>query len=113
MASLSTKDLALLSATVSAIKPISTSSVSGRRLFRVCKTFYELTNYSVARQTALPRGAPRFSASATSAVYPPTEWGLAMQLGNPEAFSFEHIIAAQDWDAVMNEFEGESGAGGI
>lgn len=111
VASSSIEDLALLSATVSAIEPIAASSPSGRKLFDVCRSFYQFASFSVAQQKAVSRALPHPAASATQVSNHPAEEGSSVRLANTGAPSYEHIMAPQDWDTVMNEFELGTGAG--
>jgi hypothetical protein len=113
VASSSTEDLALLSAAVSAIEPIAASSPSGRKLYDVCRSFYQYASFSVARQTAVSTAPPHPTVSATQVFDRPAEGGFSVQLDITEAPSYEHIMAPQDWDTVMNEFELGIGAGAM
>jgi len=107
----STEDLTLLSAAVSAIEPIGGSSPSGKKLYDVCRSFYQLANFSVARKTAVSGAQSHPIASATQEFDHPVEWGFSEQLDNTDTPLHEHILASQDWDTVMNEFELGIGAG--
>jgi hypothetical protein len=111
VASSSTEDLELLAAAISAIEPIATSSPSGRKLYDVCKSFYRAASFSVDRETAILRAPPYPTASASEAFDDPAEMVLSGQLHNPAHTSYEHIMAPQDWDTIMNEFDLEIGAG--
>lgn len=113
VASSSIEDLALLSAVVQAIEPIAASSPSGRKLYDVCQSFYQFASFSVARQTATLSAAQYPTASATQVFDQPAERGFSGQLDDAEASSYEHIMAPQDWDTVMSEFELGIGAGAM
>ena len=110
VASSSTEDLAILSAAVSAIEPLAASSPSGRKLYDVCNSFYQFANFSVTRQqTAVERDLPPppHPKTNTSQVFDDhlAEGGFSVRIDNTEAPSHERIMAPQDWDTVMNEFE--------
>ncbi|KAE8441043.1 hypothetical protein EG329_006080 [Mollisiaceae sp. DMI_Dod_QoI] len=105
IASSSTEDLELLSGAISAIGPIAASSPSGRKLYDVCRSFYEAASFSVARQTAASRAPPHPNVSATQVFDHLGETSFSAQLDSTEAPSYEHIMAPHDWDTIMNEFE--------
>ena len=113
VASSSSEDLPLLSATVSAIEPIAASSPSERKLYDVCRWFYQFASFSVAWQTAVSRAPPCPTASATRVFDHPAEVDFPVQLDNTEAPPSEQILAPQDWDTVMSEFELGIGAGAM
>ncbi|PLB52931.1 hypothetical protein P170DRAFT_472817 [Aspergillus steynii IBT 23096] len=105
----STEDLALLFSAVCAIEPIASGSPSGKKLYDVCKLFYQFASFSVARQTAIS-AAP---APAPVIVEDPSVGAFAVPLENTEASFYEHIMAPQDWDTVMNGFDLGTGAGAM
>ncbi|KUJ07500.1 uncharacterized protein LY89DRAFT_789597 [Mollisia scopiformis] len=107
IATSSTEDLALLSAAVTAIEPIATSSPSGRKIHEICKSFYQAATFSVARQATIPR-VPPFPATGTPFNHPVSEL-----LDVSESQLYDHIMAPQDWDAVMAEFELGIGVGAM
>ncbi|KAF4959225.1 hypothetical protein FSARC_10816 [Fusarium sarcochroum] len=100
VASSSSEDLALLSAAVLAIKPIASSGPPGKKLFDVCKAFYQFASFSVARQVTE-------SAAVYQQAIPTTTFT------NPQVTAYEHIMVPQDWDTVMDEFELGDGAGDL
>jgi hypothetical protein len=90
------------------------SSAAGKKLFEVCKAFYELASQSVSRKVALSTGSPD---SAGLHVAPGLNHELENQpsknLGSVEESSYEHIMVPQDWDAMMGEFESGTGVGAM
>lgn len=113
VASSSTEDLALLLSTVCAIEPIANSSPSGRKLYDVCKLFYQFASFSVARQAAVSAAPPPDPMAVTQILENPPMGNFAVPLDNPAAPLYEHIMAPQDWDTVMNEFDLGTGAGAM
>jgi hypothetical protein len=111
IASSSTEDLELLAATISAIEPIAASSPSGRKLYSVCKSFYQASSFSVDRQMSISRAPLYPTVSASEAFDPSDGVALSGQLHGPAHMTYEHIMAPQDWDTIMNEFDLEIGAG--
>lgn len=106
VASSSAEDLALLSAAIAAIEPIATSSLPGRKLYDACQSFYQFSRFAVARQVAF--------ADQTLVSSDGPEAPFSASLGPPQsAVSYEHIMAPQDWDAVMNELDLEIGVGAM
>ncbi|BCS20258.1 uncharacterized protein APUU_20690A [Aspergillus puulaauensis] len=106
VASSSAEDLALLSAAIAAIEPIATSSLPGRKLYDACQSFYQFSRFAVARQVA-------FADQTLVSSHGP-EAPFSASLGPPQsAVSYEHIMAPQDWDAVMNELDLEIGVGAM
>lgn len=104
MASSSTEDLELLAGALSAIEPISTSSQSGKKLYEVCKSFYQVASFSVRK--AAFSGAPAHAAPhATKLCNEPTERSFSEQLENIETPIYENVMLPRDWDAVMNDFD--------
>ncbi|KAM0559947.1 hypothetical protein ACHAPJ_003899 [Fusarium lateritium] len=100
VASSSSEDLALISAAVLAIKPIANSGAPGKKLFDVCKAFYQFASFSVARQVTE-------SATVYEQAIPTTTFT------NPQVATFDHIMAPQDWDTVIDEFQLGDGAGDL
>ncbi|KAK1706409.1 uncharacterized protein BDZ83DRAFT_192221 [Colletotrichum acutatum] len=98
----SEEDLTLLCSTISAIEPTSSSSPSAKKLYDVCKAFYELASFSVKRRSLTSKG-PQHAEQAYG------ERELEDIPSLPEVnFApppYDHIMAPQDWDAVMNEFD--------
>lgn len=76
---------------VSAIEPIANNSPSGKRLCDVCKSFYQFASFSVAQNKAPQSTINNFVETETSL--------------------YDHVMAPQDWDTVMDEFEIGVGAG--
>ncbi|KAH8808824.1 hypothetical protein F5884DRAFT_382762 [Xylogone sp. PMI_703] len=108
----STDDLGLLSAAVSAVESIAGSSPSGKKLYDVCKSFYQLASLSVSRKTVVS-SAPPGPIIPNQIFDQPAQWNFSVSLGNPGAPPHDHIMASQDWDALMNEFDLEIGAGAM
>lgn len=102
VATASEEDLTLLCSAVSAIEPTSSSSPSAKKLYDVCKTFYELATFSVKRRSLIikrPHHAEQVyeqRASEDTPLLPEVDFA---------APPYDHIMAHQDWDAVMNEFD--------
>ncbi|KAH8423795.1 fungal specific transcription factor domain-containing protein [Aspergillus melleus] len=109
----STEDLALLSAAVRAIKPMAASSPTGRKLYDVCRSFYQVASFSVTRHAAMS-AAPASAPVAVTQVYEHLPVGnFSETLDNSAAPLYEHIMAPQDWDTVMGEFDLGIGAGAM
>lgn len=81
----------LLSAAASAIEPIASSSIAGKKLVSCCKDFYVIAKAAVERNTAQSQ--------------------LVAQNAAPGEVAYNHIMAPQDWDTVMHELELGMGAG--
>lgn len=103
MASSSTEDLELLSAAVLAIEPIASSSPSGKKLYDICKSFLQAASFSVDRQPTVSRPMTLPPTSSSQVFSHPVAGGFSLPL-NTET-PYEHIMAPQDWDTIMNEFE--------
>ncbi|KAK1476663.1 hypothetical protein CTAM01_15391 [Colletotrichum tamarilloi] len=103
----SEEDLTLLCSAVSAIEPTSISSPSAKKLYDVCKTFYELASFAAKRRSLISKRPPH-----TEQVYGQRELGDIPSLPevNFAVPPYDHIMAPQDWDAVMNEFDLGTGA---
>ncbi|KAK3935944.1 hypothetical protein QBC46DRAFT_396259 [Diplogelasinospora grovesii] len=115
VASASAEDLALLSATVSAIEPIASNSVSGKKLLDVCESFHQIASLSVTRQSTIPGGPLHPTAGAPLMSDHRFEANIATQLpvGNQIVPSHGYNMAAHDWDALMSEFDLEIDAGAM
>ncbi|KAI9929329.1 hypothetical protein MW887_000797 [Aspergillus wentii] len=111
VASSSAEDLGLLAATVTALKPISSRSISGKKLYDVCKTFHQFATVFVAQQMTVPQAQFHPSVSAPPTFNPQTEGGLSMSLG--DAGPSLYTMAPQDWDVFMGEFDMGTGAGAM
>ncbi|KAI3536739.1 hypothetical protein CSPX01_10636 [Colletotrichum filicis] len=107
VATASEEDLTLLCSAVSAIEPTSISSPSAKKLYDVCKTFYELASFAAKRRSLISKRPPH-----TEQVYGQRELGDIPSLPevNFAVPPYDHIMAPQDWDAVMNEFDLGTGA---
>lgn len=106
VASSSAEDLALLSATITAIEPIATSSLPGKKLYDACQSFYQFSQFAVARQATFANQT-LVSSHGPEAPFPTS-------LDPPQStVSYEHIMAPQAWDAVMNELDLEIGVGAM
>ncbi|KAF4839867.1 hypothetical protein CGCSCA4_v010924 [Colletotrichum siamense] len=113
IATSSTDDLALLAATVSALEPTSTSSPSAKKLYDVCKTFHQLASFVIARRTVL-EGTPPEAPAIPASVYDQQAAGdFPLPLGDLGLSAYDHIMAPQDWDTVMNGFDLGIGAGAM
>ncbi|KAF9872421.1 fungal specific transcription factor domain-containing protein [Colletotrichum karsti] len=113
IATSSSGDLALMASTVTALEPMASSSPSGRKLYDVCKTFHQLASFAIARQTVLA-GTPPEAPVIPASVYDQHAGGeFPLPLGDLDAAAYDHIMAPQDWDTVMNEFELGTGAGAM
>ena len=114
VASSSTEDLALLSASLSAIEPAAGSSVSGGKLVDVCKTFYQLASHATTRQGAGSSGVLSSTPpNATPVADDEAAGDFAGQLDGRVVRKYELVMAPQDWDTIMNEFELGTGAGAM
>ncbi|KAK1495523.1 hypothetical protein CCUS01_13404 [Colletotrichum cuscutae] len=107
VATASEEDLTLLCSAVSAIEPTSISSPSAKKLYDVLKTFYELASFAAKRRSLISKRPPH-----TEQVYGQGELGDIPSLPevNFAVPPYDHIMAPQDWDAVMNEFDLGTGA---
>ncbi|KAK0378801.1 hypothetical protein CLIM01_03848 [Colletotrichum limetticola] len=107
VATASEEDLTLLCSAISAIEPTSISSPSAKKLYDVCKTFYELASFAANRRSLISKRPPH-----TEQVYGQGELGDIPSLPevNFAVPPYDHIMAPQDWDAVMNEFDLGTGA---
>ncbi|KAK1674077.1 hypothetical protein BDP55DRAFT_187823 [Colletotrichum godetiae] len=110
VATASEEDLTLLCSAISAIEPTSDSSPSAKKLYDVCKTFYELASFSVKRKDSIGMRLQQveqvYGQQALEDIPPLPEVNLA-------APSYDHIMAPQDWEAVMDEFDLGTGAGAL
>lgn len=113
IATSSTDDLALLAATVSALEPTSTSSPSTKKLYDVCKTFHQLASFAVARRTVLAGTPPEVPVIPACVYDQHTAGEFPLPLGDLNLSAYDHIMAPQDWDTVMNGFDIGSGAGAM
>ncbi|KAI9044372.1 fungal specific transcription factor domain-containing protein [Aspergillus affinis] len=113
IACLSPEDLALLSATVRAIEPMATSSPSGKKLFDVCRSFYQVASFSVTRQAAISAAPASAPVAVTQVFGNPPVGSFSEPLDSSAAPLYEHIMAPQDWDTVMGEFDLGIGAGAM
>jgi hypothetical protein len=113
VASSSTEDLELLAGALSAIEPISISSHSGQKLYHVCKSFYQVASFSIARQTAVLEALAHAAPHVVKIPNEPTEGRFSEQLENIETPIYEQVMLPQDWDAVMSDFDVGSGVGAM
>jgi hypothetical protein len=113
VASLSTDDLELLASALSAIEPISTSSKSGQKLYHICKSFYQVASFSIARQAAVSEAPAHVAPHVVKSPNEPTEGSFSEQLEKIETPIYEHVMLPQDWDAVMNDFDVGVGVGAM
>ncbi|KAF4778757.1 C6 transcription factor [Colletotrichum scovillei] len=102
VATASEEDLTLLCSAVTAIEPTSSSSPSAKKLYDVCKTFYELASFSTKRRSLISKKSQH-----SEQVYEQREIEDIPSLPdvNFAAPPYDHIMAPQDWDAVMNEID--------
>lgn len=106
VASSSAEDLALLSAAIAAIEPIATSSLPGKKLYAACQSFYQFSQLAVASQAT-------FADQTLVSDHGP-EVPFPTSLGPPQStVSYEHVMAPQDWDTVMNELDLDIGVGAM
>ncbi|KAK1621967.1 hypothetical protein BDP81DRAFT_169769 [Colletotrichum phormii] len=110
VATASEEDLTLLCSAISAIEPTSDSSLSAKKLYDVCKTFYELASFSVKQKDSIGKRLQRVEQVCGQRALEDT---LPLPEVNLAAPSYDHIMAPQDWDAVMYEFDLGTGAGAL
>lgn len=105
VASSSNEDLELLYAALSAIEPVSAGSLAGRKLYDICKSFYQLSHFAVIRHSVASKALRHGSASSDQCLEPYDDRSFAEQFRYSAPPSYEHIMMPEDWDTVMGEFD--------